>query len=46
MLYKLSSVGHKILIIKEDISFIQLNKISYLVHQILYLLYQISIFIY
>ena len=29
MLYKLSNIGHKILITKEDISFIQLNKISY-----------------
>ena len=46
MLYKLSSIGHTILITKEDISFIQLNKISYLVYQILYFLYQIYIFIY
>ena len=31
---------------KEDISFIQLNKISHVVYQISYLVYQISILIY
>ena len=41
MLYKISYV----IFTKEDISFIQLNKISHLVYQISYLVYQIAILI-
>ena len=38
MLYKISYIGY-ILFTKEDISFVQLNKISHLVYQISYLVY-------
>ena len=38
MLYKISYIGY-ILFTKEDISFIQSNKISHLVHQKSYLVY-------
>ena len=46
MLCKISYIGYDILIAKEDISFIQLNKISRLVYQISDFVYQISILIY
>ena len=46
MLYKISHIGYDILFTKEDISFIQSNKISHLVYQISYLVYKISILIY